>query len=176
MILYRLTHPAYSFLWESDEQPPARWHDVGEGPVHYFATTPEGAWAELLRHEEITSPEDLEGLTEQAMWVVHVDDVHLDAPNLEEGVLTGGMRTYAECRAEAKRLRNAGSQGMITTSAALEPGGAVLYRVNGSLELEPIDSQVVILFGHRPGVTGQLASLGGRPHPRILQHVRRLTP
>ena len=55
MILYRHADPRFPFLWESSEQPPARWHDSNEGPVHYFADTPDGAWAEFLRHEGITS-------------------------------------------------------------------------------------------------------------------------
>src|SRR5690606_33363278 len=70
LTLYRTTDPSYPFIWESDKQPPARWHGKGEGPAHYFATTPEGAWAELLRHEGITDPEDLKGFRERAIWVV----------------------------------------------------------------------------------------------------------
>jgi hypothetical protein len=34
-------------------QPPMRWHGPGEGPVQYLSDTPTGAWAELLRHEEV---------------------------------------------------------------------------------------------------------------------------
>lgn len=178
MILYRTTHPYYPFIWESDEQPPARWHDEREGPVHYFATTPEGAWAELLRHEEISDPEDLKGLSERAMWIVQLsaapsDTAYLDAPNLDEAALTGGQGTYAACREEARRLRARGSTGFITPSAALGPGGAVKYSVSGGVQLEPLDSSVVVLFGPRPDLTAQLAGTG-RPASRLLEHVRQL--
>lgn len=58
MIVFRQADPRYPFLWDTAAQPPARWHGPGEGPAHYFADTPAGAWAELLRHEEITDPDD----------------------------------------------------------------------------------------------------------------------
>ncbi len=59
MIGFRQCDSRWPFLWESAEQPGARWNAPGEGPVHYFADTPDGAWAEFIRHEEITDPVDL---------------------------------------------------------------------------------------------------------------------
>ena len=58
MIVFRQADPRYPFLWSDPAQPAARWHGEAEGPAHYFADTPDGAWAELLRHEEITDPAD----------------------------------------------------------------------------------------------------------------------
>ena len=71
MILYRHTPPALPFLWETPEQPPGRWHGEGEGPAHYLADTPDGAWAEFLRHEDITRPGELAGI-DRAIWAVEV--------------------------------------------------------------------------------------------------------
>ena len=62
VIAFRHTDPRYPFLWECGSQPAGRWHAQGEGPAHYFNDTPDGAWAEFLRHEEITEPEDLSGI------------------------------------------------------------------------------------------------------------------
>ena len=62
MILFRHADPRFPFLWETASQPAGRWHAPGEGPVHYLADTPDGAWAEFLRHEEIRDPEDLAGI------------------------------------------------------------------------------------------------------------------
>ena len=59
MIVFRRASAPSPFLWETAEQPPGRWHGEGEGPAQYFADTPDGAWAEFLRHENITDPEDL---------------------------------------------------------------------------------------------------------------------
>lgn len=176
MILFRTAHPAYPFLQESNDQPAARWHAEGHGPAHYFATTADGAWAELLRQEEIVDPEDLKGIAKRAMWVVTLETptLGLDEPDLAEAVLTGDRATYGACQREAQRLRNRGSRGLRAPSAALVPGGAVRYSVNGGQQLEAIDSHVVVLFGSRPDLTAQLASIGGRPRARLLEYVRHL--
>lgn len=175
MILFRLAHPAYPFIWESPSQPAARWHAEQEGPVHYFATTPEGAWAEIIRHEEITEPEDLSGLREMAMWVVRLDEPVLDESALQLDVLTGGLSTYPICQEEARNLRERGSRGMLVPSAALLPGGAFTYAVDDGPQALPVPSYVVVLFGPAPHVIGQLASVGGHPRVGLLEHVRPLS-
>ena len=62
MIVFRHADPRFPFLWETASQPSGRWHAAGQGPAHYLADTPFGAWAELLRHEEITDTADLAGV------------------------------------------------------------------------------------------------------------------
>ena len=59
MIVFRHTDPRFPFLWETAGQPGGRWNAEGEGPVNTFADRPEGAWAELLRHEEIADSRDV---------------------------------------------------------------------------------------------------------------------
>jgi hypothetical protein len=54
MIVYRQADLRFLFFWESADEFPACWHGAGESPVQYFADTPDGAWAEFLRHEGIT--------------------------------------------------------------------------------------------------------------------------
>ena len=62
VILFRRAPANVLFQWESGlEQPAGRWHGEGEGPAQYLADTPDGAWAEFLRHEHITDPADLAG-------------------------------------------------------------------------------------------------------------------
>src|SRR5262249_25125183 len=108
MIVYRHADPRFPFLWESADQPPARWHGPGEGPVQYFADTPDGAWAEFLRHEGITEESELENVR-RALWAIEVPDaLHADVPRVDQAVLTGGLNTYEECWKEARRLRNRG--------------------------------------------------------------------
>jgi hypothetical protein len=41
MIVYRNADPRFPFLCENADQPAARWLGAGEGPVQYFADTPE---------------------------------------------------------------------------------------------------------------------------------------
>ena len=68
MIAFRHADPRFPFLWEDSSQPAGRWNTAGQ-LTHYFTDTPDGAWAEFLRHEEIFDPEDL--LTvRRAPWAV----------------------------------------------------------------------------------------------------------
>ena len=79
MIAFRHSDGRFPFLWEDANQPSARWHREGEGPVQYLADTPDGAWAEFLRHEEITDEIDLEGIS-RALWTVSITDTNFATP------------------------------------------------------------------------------------------------
>lgn len=174
MILYRQTAPNYPFLWESAEQPAMRWHAQSEGPAHYFATTADGAWAEFLRHEEITDPRDLEGIHERAMWVLEVVEVARTDIDLPDSVLTGGTDTWTRCQREASRLREERGVGTLRVpSAALRSPGATVYRVDAGVQTEDVESEVVVMFGPQPLLHAQLAALG-RPHPTLFERVRPL--
>ena len=63
---FRHTDPRFPFLWAGASQPAGRWNRKGE-LTHYFNDTPDGAWAEFLRHEEIDDPEDLATITPRAV-------------------------------------------------------------------------------------------------------------
>src|SRR5579863_7055191 len=131
MIVYRHADARFPFLWESTSQPSARWHGPDEGPVQYFADTPDGAWAEFLRHEGITNGSELVNVR-RALWTIEVpDELPADAPRLPPAVLTGGTATYEECRKEARRLRARGTKALRAPSAALLPGGARGWNVDG---------------------------------------------
>jgi hypothetical protein len=176
-MLFRHADPRFPFLWESSAQPPARWHAQGEGPVQYLADTPDGAWAEFLRHEGITNEEDLPGI-ERDLWAVELPTRKQPkgTPDLPTAVLHGGMETHAACQAEARRLRLRGLRGVVAPSAALLPGTAGGWRVEqGMLQPgSPRDGEVVVLFGRRPRLAGWCACFRGRPSPRILPKVRQL--
>ncbi len=73
LIGFRHTNPAYPFLWEGAGQPESRWNRKGEGPVQFLADTPDGAWAEFLRHEEITDPDELPGIR-RSLWAVDLGE------------------------------------------------------------------------------------------------------
>ena len=179
MILYRHAPPGFPFLWETTQQPAGRWHDLGEGPVHYLADTPDGAWAEFLRHEEINTVEELAGI-QRAVWAIDVpdDDVRAAAqPQVADDVLIGGVRSYSTCRGEARRLRAGGVQGLGAPSAALVGGGAHGWRVDGGLRPGSArDGRVIVLFGARPDLLGWQVVDEGRPGPELLERVRPLAP
>jgi hypothetical protein len=94
MIAFRQVDGRYPFLWESAAQPAGRWHGEGEGPAHYFADTPDAAWAEFLRHEEITDEADLRTIRRQ-MWAVEIGGAPNVGVYVPDATLSGGPSTYA---------------------------------------------------------------------------------
>lgn len=174
MIGFRDCDRRWPFLWEIRNQPAARWNHEGDGPAQYVADTPDGAWAEFLRHEEITDELDLAGVS-RALWSVDVDVTGASEPALPRGVMTGDLSSYPKCQAEARHLRDHGVTEISAPSAALEPGGASGYRVEiGFCPGVPRDGIVYVLFGARPDVTGWLIVDAGRPPVELLRRVRHL--
>jgi hypothetical protein len=173
MIVFRQADPRYPFLWSDATQPAGRWHGDGDGPAHYFADTPDGAWAELLRHEEITDPGDAATLR-RALWAVEIGDHPLKAVSLRASLVTGGPETYPACQAHARRLRGRGAERLAAPSAALRPGGATGREVSAGTE-RPAPSRngrVIVVFGPPDGLVGWRAVERGAPPVEILPHVR----
>ncbi|HTV55221.1 MAG TPA: RES family NAD+ phosphorylase [Terriglobia bacterium] len=176
MIVYRHADPRFPFLWESAGQPAGRWHGPGEGPVQYFADTPDGAWAEFLRHEGITEESELVNVR-RALWAIELPDkLAMEIPGLPQEVLTGGLETYQACRREARRLRGNGAKALRAPSAALLPGGARGWRVEGGLQpASPRDGMLVAAFGMQPNAVGWTAAVAARPRTDLLSRVRHLS-
>ena len=147
---FRHGDPRFPFAWEGAGQPPARWHAEGEGPACYLADTPDGAWAEFLRHEEITDVEDLADVRRR-IWAVEVDRRDVDTaarPDLALTTLRGGPDTYEACRDAARRLRSSGATVLRAPSAALVAGGAGGEHLrSGMVEGDPRDGEVLVVYG-----------------------------
>lgn len=178
-IFYRHGDPRFPFMWEVGPQPPARWHASSDAPASYFADTTDGAWAEFLRHEQITDSADLAGVARR-LWVVEVAQEHLVGaarPSLPTGVLLGDASTYRACQDEAQRLRAQGHQVLLAPSAALLPGAARgQYVASGLHEGRGRDGTVLVLFGGQwPDVIGWAAVAAGAPTERTLSLVQHLT-
>ncbi|HEX2222472.1 MAG TPA: RES domain-containing protein [Candidatus Limnocylindria bacterium] len=174
MICFRNADRDVPFFWESEAQPPARWHAAGDGPAHYMATTPDAAWAEFLRHAEITDPADLAGV-ERAMWAIEVpDDEPLASPRLARTTLVGGRESYPRCQREASRLRVGGASGLRAPSAALRTGPSG-WRTQDGLRPGPLRrAETIVLFGLRPELIGWAACAVGRPRADLVGRVRHL--
>lgn len=173
MIVFRQADPRYPFLWSDVSQPAARWHADGEGPAHYFADTPDGAWAELLRHEEITDPADA-ATVQRALWVVEIEDEPFKEVSLPGSALTGGRNTYRTCQDYARRLRARGARRLVAPSAALIPGGAGGREMASGTEraTKPRDGRVLVVFGAPDGIVGWKAVERAAPPPDVLPRVR----
>lgn len=175
-VWFRHGDPRFPFLWEAAPQPAARWHDEEDAPVTYLADSPDAAWAEFLRYEEITDPADLAGVARR-MWAVEVPDETVDdavRAALPVEVLTGGPESYPSCRDHAAGLRRDGATALMALSAALLPGRGGGQSVDGGLvEAGPRDGQVLVLFGgHWPDTRGWAAIDIGAPTQRQLHLVR----
>lgn len=172
MIVFRQADPRYPFLWESPDQPAGRWHGPGEGPTHYFSDTPDGAWAELLRHEEITDPEDL-ATVRRALWAVEIGSPDLPTVSLPSRDGMGGPDSWPACQRVARQLRLQNARGLSAPSAALSPGSARGWRVsNGQIPAAPRDARVLVLFGAAPELVGWRCVERGSPPVDVLAAVR----
>jgi hypothetical protein len=176
MIVYRHADPRFPFLWENTNQPSGRWQGPGDGPVQYFADTPDGAWAEFLRHEGITQESELANVR-RALWAIELPDgLRAENPRLPPEILTGGLGTYEACQGEARRLRTKGVKALRAPSAALLPGGARGWKVEGGLRpASDRDGTVLAVFGLRPDAVGWAAAFAGRPRSDLLIRVRHLS-
>jgi hypothetical protein len=172
MIAFRQADARYPFLWEGRDQPMGRWHGDGEGPAHYFADTPNGAWAEFLRHEEITEVEDLATIHRQ-IWAVDIGDAPRVSVRLPADVTSGGLDSYPRCQDESRRLRASGARRLVAPSAALLAGGARGTIVNrGAQAAPPRDGLVVVVFGPAHDLVGWVAADAARPPDDLLERVR----
>jgi hypothetical protein len=175
VIGYRHADRRFPFLWEGPGQPPARWNDAGDLPTQYLSDTPDGAWAEFLRHEEIEDPAELATIR-RALWAVDLGGPVLAISKLPPQTVTGGEDSYRACRSEARRLREQGRPGLITRAAALLPGSAGGWRVKGGLTRgAPRTGRSIVLFGERPDLVGWKACDEGRPGRELLAAVRPLS-
>ena len=170
MIAFRHADPRFPFLREDASQPAGRWNAAGE-LTHYFCDTPDGAWAEFLRHEEIIDPRDIPTIR-RALWAVDIGQPPTPEANLPRAVLLGGQESWLECRRFAQSRRNE-ADGIAAPSAALEPGSAHGWRVDGGVRPGPArDGLVFALFGLRPDLVGWVATFEGRPSEGLLASVR----
>lgn len=172
MITYRNCDRRFEFLWEAEKQPAARWNRKDDGPVQYLADTPYGAWAEFIRHEEITDEADLVGVS-RALWAVDVDVSGTAMPKIPIPVALGDAGSYPACQAEAERIRETGATGIRARSAALKKGGATGFRVEDGYDEGPQrDGFAYVLFGRRPDAVGWPVVLDGRPPAAVLERTR----
>lgn len=63
-------------FWARNNSRPGRWHVVGNPPTQYWSMTPDAAWAELIRTEDLRLEEDLD-LVRMPLWVCRLPAVGL---------------------------------------------------------------------------------------------------
>jgi hypothetical protein len=159
MIAFRQSDARCPFLWEGAAQPEGRWHAAGEGPAHYFADTPDGAWADFLRHEEIRDAADLATIR-RAIWAVEIGDAPAVRPDLPAQTMQGDRSTWPACQAAARELRAAGQRRLKAPSPALDS-----------------EANIVVLYGEPSELklAGWIAAVDASPPRALLTRVRHYT-
>lgn len=114
-------------FWARSNTSSERWYSAGDGPTQYLSATPDGAWAELIRNENLRSEADLD-LVQMALWQAQIEQGRIADYGDFEAAEEAGFDPEAlihddqtQCRQEGRRLRDAGFAGLIYPSAAL-PG------------------------------------------------------
>jgi len=173
---FRHVDSRYPFLWEDSSQPAARWHEDGSGPTQYISETSDGAWAEFLRHEEITDPTELVGVA-RSLWAIQLPSDIDEAEQVSIAAAVGGPASYAACQAYASTRRKAGIAVLDVPSAALVAGGAGGQVTDRGLhEASAMDGRNWVLYGSYANMRGWRVIDAGAPPVRVLGLVRPLTP
>jgi RES domain-containing protein len=114
-------------FWVRANTTSERWNTAGEASTQYLSATADGAWAELIRNENLHSEAEL-SLIQMPLWQAQIEQGNIADYRDFETAESAGFDPEAltaddqvACRAEGKRLREAGFSGVLYPSAAL-PG------------------------------------------------------
>jgi RES domain-containing protein len=171
-------------FWVRPNSQPGRWHGAGDGPTQYLSVTTDGAWAELIRSEELRS-EGEAALVRMPLWQARIDQSYVVDYSTFELAERSGFAADAlvdddqeRCRAEGRRLRELGYSGVLAPSAAL-PGATNLTlfgpRVSTSWESEPtlasaIPAAVLAQGAPPPGLVARVR-FRGQAHAELREHL-----
>lgn len=150
-------------FWARNNTRDGRWNSAGEACVQYLAMEPNGAWAELIRAEELRS-EDEVATVRIPIWVAAVNEVVVDYSTFDKAEAAGFPpealvdNDWTRCQDEGRRLRDLRFGGVIAPSAAL-PGTTNLV----------IFGARILWAWRRPRVLsatipGTVAAVGSPPH------------
>lgn len=118
-------------FWVRENTKAGRWHMPGDGPTQYLSFTTDGAWADLIRAENLRN-EEVVRLVHMPLWQARIDQSNIVDYSTFELAESSGFPAdalvdddHGRCRAEGKSLRDDGYAGVIAPSAAL-PGELTL--------------------------------------------------
>lgn len=156
-------------FWVRENRRAGRWNLDGDASTQYWSLSPEAAWAELIRHENLRSEEDLD-LVRVPFWVCRVRaalliDLGLSEVRERNGITTDQLisEDWSPCQQLAPHLR-VNWDGVISPSAAL-PGEA---------NLTLFGPRRAIGWSSRPALASALPTSRvavGRPPPGLLPRV-----
>lgn len=160
-------------FWVRPNTRPGRWHVADAEPTQYWSLTPEGAWAELIRYEALSTEEQLDEI-QTAMWVCRLprmgltdltDDAVRDRYNLTGEDLVAD--SWDTCQRAAVAIRRE-ARGVLAPSAALAD----------TLNVTLFGPRRVIAFQRTPAlasaIPGAITAIG-RPPRGLVGRVQRRT-
>lgn len=172
----RIAHRYSSYdtpFWVGENSQPGRWHVRGDGPAQYLSFSTDGAWAELIRSEELTTEGEVAMVSVQ-MWAIGVNDAMVVDYSTFERAAEAGVNPaalvsedYEECQREGARLRRRGYSGVLAPSAALP----------GEINLTLFGPRVASTWNRPPLLASSLPATvitKGAPPPGLLARVRQL--
>lgn len=169
-IAYRYSNYDTPF-WARANTRPGRWHAPGDGATQYLSLTAAGAWAELIRAEELRTEAEV-ALVRMDLWQVRVDAGRLvdyrDFDAAERAGFPPGALVdddYALCQREGRRLRALDYNGVLSPSAALP----------GAVNLTLFGPRVAIAWDANPGLASAVPAgvmTRGAPPEGLAQQVR----
>jgi RES domain-containing protein len=160
-------------FWARENTEPGRWRMRGDGPTQYLSQSTDGAWAELIRNEEL-STEDEVAMVSVQMWAVAVNQAMIvdystleraDAAGFDPGALVD--EDHSRCQREGARLRALGYSGVRAPSAALPD----------AINLTLFGPRMASTWDRPPLLASSLPATvitKGAPPPGLLAHVRQI--
>jgi RES domain len=170
--LYRYSSYDSPF-WVRENSEPGRWHARGDGPTQYLSTSTDGAWAELIRREELRT-EDEVAMVSVSMWAIAAEYRMIVDYSTFERAEAGGFdpaalvdEDHESCQPEGARLRKLSYAGVIAPSAALP----------GAINVTLFGTRIASAWGRPPLLASSLPAAiitKGAPPPGLLSRVRHI--
>jgi RES domain-containing protein len=161
-------------FWARENTEAGRWHARGDGATQYLSLSTDGAWAELIRSEELRT-EDEVAMVSVSMWAAQIDQgriVDYSSFELAERAGFGPPalidEDYGRCQREGARLRSLNYAGIVAPSAAL-PGATNLTLFGpkmastwgrSTLLASSIPATIITKGAPPPGLLGRVRQLG----------------
>jgi hypothetical protein len=171
-----ITHRYSSYdtpFWARENTQLGRWHVHGDGPTQYLSLSTDGAWAELIRNEELRTEDEVAMVSVQ-MWAVSVNQgMVVDYSTFEQAVAARFEpeplvdEDHACCQREGARLRGLGYAGVLAPSAALP----------GEINITLFGPRMASTWNRPPFLASSLPATvitKGAPPPGLLARVRQL--
>jgi RES domain len=160
-------------FWARENSLAGRWHRRGDGPTQYLSMSTDGAWAELIRYEQLDTEYEV-AMVSVSMWAAAITQRRVanyatfdlaEAAGLDPAALVDD--DFEICQREGRRLRSLGFSGVIAPSAALP----------GAVNLTLFGPRFASHWDRRPLVDSAIPATivaKGAPPPGLIDEVRRI--